>query len=275
MRRGLPRGTSAHRNLPYVADGHPRHRLDLYLPPAGRQLPLVIWIHGGGFFSGSKSDNVPFFLLAHGFAVASAGYRLSSDARFPAQIEDCKAAVRWLRAHAATFGIDAGHIGAWGESAGGHLAALLGATGGGSRFDEGDQPDQSSAVQSVVDFFGPTDFLQMDAHTPPGGLVHDEADSPESRLVGGPIQQMREQVASANPIAYLHPGVPPFLIVHGDQDPLVPHHQSELLTAALRRFGVPVTFYSVVGGGHGGFTDPAIAELVVAHLTTTLKLESS
>ena len=147
---------------------------------------------------------------------------------------------------------------------------MMGATGLTNRFDVGGNLEQSSAVQAVVDFFGPTDFLQMDAHRPPGGLVHDDPDSPESRLIGGPIQEMQEQVASANPVAYLHPAAPPFLIVHGDGDQLVPHHQSELLNAALRRIGVPVTFYTVAGGGHGGFTDPVVHELVLAHLASSL-----
>jgi len=111
----------------------------------------------------------------------------------------------------------------------------------------------------------------MDAHRVPGGMVHDAADSPESELVGGPIQENADRVAAANPITYVGPDAPPFLIVHGDRDPLVPHHQSELLVAALERAGTPVTFYTVTGAGHGGFTDPAVPELTRAFLAEHLK----
>ena len=267
----VPPGTTVHRDLPYVSDGHPRQVLDLYLPSGGARLPLIAWIHGGAFRAGSKEDGVPVDYLDAGYAIASINYRLSQHARFPAQIEDCKAAVRWLRAHAAQYGLDAARFGAWGPSAGGHLVAMLGTTGNVTRFDVGEYPEASSRVQAVVDYFGPTDFLQMDAHRVPGGMVHDAADSPESELVGGPIQENADQVAAANPITYVGPDAPPFLIVHGDRDPLVPHHQSELLVAALERAGTPVTFYTVTGAGHGGFTDPVVAELTRAFLAEHLK----
>jgi acetyl esterase/lipase len=129
----------------------------------------------------------------------------------------------------------------------------------------------SSRVQAVVDFFGPTDFLQMDAHRPPNGMVHDGPDSPESELVGGAIQENPDRVARANPITYVTSEAPPFLIVHGEDDPLVPHHQSELLADALRQAGVPVTFYTVAGGGHGGFEDPRVPELTKAFLAENLR----
>jgi len=266
----VPPGTTVHRDLPYVNDGHPRQVLDLYLPSGGARLPLIVWIHGGAFRAGSKEDGVPVDYLDAGYAIASINYRLSQHARFPAQIEDCKAAVRWLRAHAAQYGLDAARFGAWGPSAGGHLVAMLGTTGNVTRFDVGEYPEVSSRVQAVVDYFGPTDFLQMDAHRVPGGMVHDAADSPESELVGGPIQENADRVAAANPITYVGPDAPPFLIVHGDRDPLVPHHQSELLVAALERAGTPVTFYTVTGAGHGGFTDPAVPELTRAFLAEHL-----
>jgi len=266
----VPPGTTVHRDLPYVNDGHPRQVLDLYLPSGGARLPLIVWIHGGAFRAGSKEDGVPVDYLDAGYAIASINYRFSQHARFPAQIEDCKAAVRWLRAHAAQYGLDAARFGAWGPSAGGHLVAMLGTTGNVTRFDVGEYPEVSSRVQAVVDYFGPTDFLQMDAHRVPGGMVHDAADSPESELVGGPIQENADRVAAANPITYVGPDAPPFLIVHGDRDPLVPHHQSELLVAALERAGTPVTFYTVTGAGHGGFTDPAVPELTRAFLAEHL-----
>jgi len=149
---------------------------------------------------------------------------------------------------------------------------MLGTTGDAKALDVGAHLDQSSRVQAVVDFFGPTDFLQMDAHRLPDGEVHDATDSPESRLIGGPIQAHRENASRANPIAYVSGEAPPFLIVHGDADPLVPHHQSVLLAAALEQAGVPVTFHTVKGGGHGRFAGPTVPALVRAFLAASLKL---
>jgi acetyl esterase/lipase len=258
----LPAGVVAHRDLAYVSGGHPRQMLDLYLPPGAGPAPLIVWIHGGAFRIGSKEDRIPFEMLEQGYTIASLNYRLSQHARFPAQIEDCKAAVRWLRAHADTYGLDSSHFASWGESAGGHLAAMLGTAGHERSFEVGEHLEYSSRVQAVLDFFGPTDFLQMDAHRLPEGLVHDTADSPESELVGGPIQERPAEVSRANPVTYVTADVPPFLIVHGDRDPLVPYHQSKLLADALKAAGVPVTFYTVVGAGHGSFKDPQIPVLV-------------
>jgi acetyl esterase/lipase len=266
----LPEGTVVHRDLAYVAAPHARQKLDLYLPP-GKARPLIVYVHGGAFLAGDKGEGIPLEYLALGYAVASINYRLSGDALFPAQIEDNKAAVRWLRAHAATFDLDPDRFAAFGPSAGGHLSAMLGTAGGAREFEVGENLDSSSRVQAVVDYFGPTDFLQMDAHRLPTGQVHDSPDSPESRLVGGPIQENRDGVARANPITYVSKEAPPFLIVHGDADPLVPHHQSELLVAALREVGVPVTFYTVKGGGHGGFDDPAVPRLTREFLATHLQ----
>jgi acetyl esterase/lipase len=266
----LPAGTIVHRDMAYAIHAHPRQKLDLYLPP-GTARPLIIYVHGGAFLAGDKSEGVPLSYLAQDYAVASVNYRLSGDALFPAQIEDSKAAVRWLRANAAKYGLDPLRFAAFGTSAGGHLVAMLGTAGDERAFDVGGNGRVSSRVQAVVDFFGPTDFLQMDAHRLASGQVHDSADSPESRLVGGAIQQNRDQVARANPITYVTKDAPPFLIVHGDADPLVPYHQSVLLVTALQKAGVPVTFYTVQGGGHGGFSDPAVPRLMREFLATHLK----
>lgn len=266
-----PEGTTVYRDLAYVSNGHERQRLDLYLPKAGKDLPLIINIHGGAFKMGSKEMGVPVEYLAKGYALASINYRLSQHAKFPAQIEDCKAAVRWLRAHASEHGLDPNRFAAWGSSAGGYLAAMLGTTGDTKQFDVGSHLDQSSRVQAVVDYFGPTDFLQMDVHRLPNGQLHDPADSPESLLIGGAIQENKEKTERANPITYVTEADPPFLICHGDADPLVPHHQGELLEAALKRADVPVTFYTVRGAGHGRFTDPKVAELTTEFLARTLK----
>ncbi len=263
-------GVLAYRDLVYVAGGHERQKLDLYLPDQGELHPLILWIHGGAFRMGSKEgiefDPVPLEYVDQGYAVASLEYRLSQHALFPAQIEDCKAAVRWLRAHAADYRLDPSRFAAWGPSAGGYLAAMLGTAGHVAEFEVGAHRAVSSRVQCVVDYFGPTDFLQMDDQRLPDGMVHDLADSPESQLVGGPIQENRDKVARANPITYVTRDVPPFLVVHGNRDPLVPYGQSLLLVAALQKVGADVTFHTVEGAGHGHFTDPAVPKLTAEFL---------
>ncbi len=269
----VPEGTIVHRDLPYVTDGHERQKLDLYLPKAEEELPLIIWIHGGAWLAGSKDNGIPLGYLADGYAVASINYRLSQHAIFPAQIEDCKAAVRWLRANAQKYNLEANHFGAWGPSAGGHLVAMLGTTGDVNAFDVGEHLEVSSRVQAVADYFGPTDFLQMDEHRPSNGMIHNTPDSPESQLVGGYIQENKEKVAKANPITYVTKDDAPFLVIHGDSDPLVPHHQSELLEAALKKAEVPVSFYTVKGAGHGGFRDPNVPKLTKQFFDKHLKLK--
>ena len=258
-RLALPPGARSLRDLEYVRGGHERQRLDLYLPPNGTNVPLVIWVHGGAFRAGSKDRCPALWLVREGYAVASINYRLSQHARFPAQIEDCKAAVRWLRARASDYGLDPNRFGAWGASAGGHLVALLGTAGAVKEFDQGEHLAVSSRVQAVCDWFGPTDFTQMSKF--PSRMDHDAADSPESQLLGGPVQQFKDRAARANPITYVSRETPPFLIMHGDQDPLVPLNQSELLHAALQRAGVPVTFHVVKGAGHG-FAGPELTAMV-------------
>ena len=267
----VPEGITAHRDIAYVTNGHERQKLDLYVPDEGENLPLIIWIHGGAWLGGDKEHYRPMEYLKSGYAGASLNYRLSQHAIFPAQIEDVKAAVRWLRANAETYRIDPNRFAAWGSSAGGHLVAMLGTTGDITEFEVGENLEVSSRVQAVVDYFGPTDFIQMDAYRLPDGLVHDAPDSPESKLVGGPIQEHKDRVASANPITYVSKDDPPILIIHGDQDKLVPYQQSVLLKDALEKVGVAVTLYNVVGEGHGGFKDPKVPELTKAFLEKHLK----
>ena len=267
----VPEGVTVYRDLAYVTDGHERQKLDLYVPETGENLPLIIWIHGGAWRGGNKTHYMPIEYLKAGYAGASLNYRLSQHAIFPAQIEDVKAAVRWLRANAETYRLDPNRFAAWGSSAGGHLVAMLGTAGDVKEFEVGENLEVSSRVQAVVDYFGPTDFLQMDAQRLPDGLVHDVPDSPESQLVGGPIQEHQDRVARANPVTYISKDAPPFLIVHGNKDPLVPYQQSVLLNDALKKAGVPVTFYKVEGGGHGWFKDPRVPELTKVFLEQHLK----
>ncbi len=271
IRSKIPEGTRVFNDLAYVTNGHERQKLDLYLPSEGENLPLIINIHGGAFLMGSKEDMVPLSFLSEGYAVASINYRLSYHAIFPAQIEDCKSAVRWLRKNSDKYGINPSRFGVIGASAGGYLAAMLGTTGDVKEFDLGENLEVSSRVQAVVDLFGPTDFLQMDNHRLPNGLIHNVPDSPESLLIGGNIQENKDKVAKANPINYVTKDDPPFLIIHGDSDPLIPHHQSELLEKALRESGVSVILYIVKDGGHGGFKDDNIDPLIGNFFANTLK----
>ena len=271
--RPLPEGVKAVRDLEYANVGGKPLRLDLYLPEKSPgPLPLIVWIHGGAWSAGSKNGTPALPQTARGYAVASIDYRLSQEAIFPAQIHDCKAAIRWLRAHAKEYNINPDRIGVWGSSAGGHLVALLGTSGDVKELEgtEGNL-DQSSRAQAVCDWFGPTDFLQMAAHSLPDSKIeHDAANSPESRLVGGALQENKEKVARANPITYVSKDDPPFLIMHGDKDNLVPHHQSELLRDALKKAGVDVTFKTVEGAGHG-FGGPQVMKMVEEFFDKHLK----
>ncbi len=189
--------------------------------------------------------------LDQGYAMASINYRLSDEAVFPAQIDDCKAAVRWLRAHAAMYRLDPNHFVAWGASAGGYLAAMLGATGNVRDFDVGENLEYSSQVQAVVDFFGPIDLTRLrPTYMQPG--------SAESRFIGCVIKDHLDKARRASPITYVTKDCPPFLIVHGDADPRVSYTQSVWLTTALQQTGVPVTLYLVKGAKHGGFHNPQV-----------------
>lgn len=243
----------AHRDLVYVEGGHERHKLDLYLPEkANGPLPLLIWVHGGGWQNGSKDGCPPLRggYIERGYAVASINYRLSGHAVFPAQIEDCKAAIRWLRAHAKEYNLDAKRFGVWGSSAGGHLVALIGTSGDVKEFNVGANLDQSDRVQAVCDYYGPTDFTVF--VTTPGYESHATDSSPEAKLIGGAVMQNKDKAARVNSITYVSKDDPPFLIVHGDKDPTVPINQSQLLFEALKKAGVSAHLHTIHGAGHGG-----------------------
>jgi len=247
-------GVEVLRDLEYVPGGHERNRLDLYLPEkAARPRPVILYVHGGGWQGGDKSNGPAFRFAAKGYAVASMNYRFSQHATFPAQIYDCKAAVRWLRANARKYGLDADHIGAWGGSAGGHLVALLGTTAGVKELEgPGGNEEQSSRVQAVVDWFGPTDFLTVGAK------------ETRTQLLGGDPQTNKEKALKASPMTYVSKDAAPFLIMHGDEDQTVPIAQSETFAAALKKAGADATFVVIKGGKHGGalFTNAESMKLI-------------
>lgn len=269
----LPPGTKAHYDLAYVANGHERQKLDLFIPASGNgPFPLIIWVHGGAWKGGSKERCPAVRFVDEGYAVASINYRLSQHAVFPAQIEDCKAAIRWLRANAREYQLDTKRFGAWGSSAGGHLVAMLGVTGDVKQFDVGANLDQSSAVQAVVDYFGPTKLAAMQAQSgPESRMRHDVPESPESQLIGGPILENTAKADAASPITYVSKGDAPMLLVHGDQDPLVPYQQSVIMQEALQKAGVKSELHLVKGAGHGNGFGAAEFNKVREFFAATLK----
>lgn len=239
--------------------------------------PLLVYVFGGAWMAGDRHQvahsPLPAF-VAQGYALASLDYRHSQVATFPAQILDVKSGIGWLRQNAERLGFDSGRIGIFGPSAGGHLAALVGTTSGTPHFVPDGYSAQDCVVQAVVDLFGPTDFLQMDAHSISDEIIHDDPGSPESRLIGGAIQHHPKAVKTANPVTYVNGSEPPFLIIHGDQDPLVPLHQSELLANALSDAGSVHRLVVDEQGGHGSggtFNSEAMATDILSFLDYHLK----
>ncbi|MFY7910297.1 MAG: prolyl oligopeptidase family serine peptidase [Emticicia sp.] len=253
-------------DIDYAGDGIIGHKLDIFLPQKGNgPFPVVFTIYGSAWFSNSSkatcfNDGLGQTLLKNGFAVVSINHRSSRDAIWPAQIHDVKAAIRFIRANASVFSLDTSFLGITGFSSGGHLSTMAGVTSG-IKFTTinnlsidlegniGKSLNESSHVDAVVDWFGPTDFLLMDACG--SSFSHNDVKSPESTLVGGAIQENKDKVALANPISYVSKNTPPFLIFHGTKDPLVPHCESEKLYEKLQKEGVKSELLIIEGGGHG------------------------
>jgi acetyl esterase/lipase len=239
-------------------------QLDLYVPQKHEPRPrLLVWVHGGGWHEGSRTGTPLLGATTHGYAVATMSYRFSQVAKFPAQIHDCKGVIRWLRAHAAEYGYDASRIGVCGISAGGHLVSLLGASAGNKQLegDVGGNLDQPSSVQAVIDMCGPSDFLTLasnDFLAKPGGVLFE--------LFGGPVADKAELATLASPVTHISHDAPPFLIFHGDKDPLVPHEQSVKLHMLLKKAGVDSTIEVFPGGGHVPlqFFDATHAQMMLA-----------
>jgi acetyl esterase/lipase len=226
----MPKDVRITKNLPYVKGGTAQQTLDVYAKPNAKA--LLLWVHGGSWTQGDKDNPAILPLLSKGFSVASINYRYATTAPFPAQLLDCKAAIRYLRANAQTLNINADNIGAAGQSAGGHLVALLGTTGGVASFDVGDNPEQSSRVQAVVVMSGPTDFSLY--------VVSREGD-PLTQLIGGLIQANPDKVKAASPVTYAKTDAPPFLLLYGERDQLISPTHGERLATVLKAAGVPVT----------------------------------
>lgn len=242
-------------NISYVDnENNPSHMLDLYFPAGEHEkLPVVVWIHGGAWTEGNKQPTPLMPLLSRGFAVAGINYRLTPEFKWPCQIYDCKSAIRFLRKHADEYGFDKDRIGVFGISAGGHLAALLGATNGVKDL-EGDVgvTDSKSDIQAVCDWCGPSDLLTM--HKQAG--AHDQLDyssdkAPIKLLLGGSAEEKTDLAREASPVTYLKPGLKvPCLIMHADHDPVVPFAQSQELFEAWKKTGAPVQLQPIRSDQH-------------------------
>lgn len=226
--------------------------LDLHHPGGVDPAPLIVYVHGGAWRAGSR-DQMPIGLLVkEGFAIASVDYRLTPEAPFPANVHDIKAAIRFLRARAGQFRIDADRVAIIGSSAGGHLAALVGVTGGHPDLEGtvGEHLDQSSEVQAIVSYYGASNLTTILSQSTPHGL---KVRVPALELLfGGPISERETLARLASPVFHVDRDDPPVLLIHGGQDPQMPINQSHELVGACRKAGVRVQFDVVHGGAHGG-----------------------
>lgn len=266
-------------DVEYGKGGGVSLKLDIIRPRTQPKspMPVVVFIHGGGWRSGDKVRGIERLipLAQKGYFTATINYRLTDVAPFPAQIEDCKCAIRWVRAHAKDYNLDADRIGVWGTSAGGHLVALLGTSGGVKELEgKGDWAKHSSKVQAVADYFGPTDFLYWAEEVTKKGidiakLENEVAGGAISKLFGGPFSRKQDVAKAASPTTYIDRKDPPVFIAHGDQDPLVPLSQSQVFYDKLKKAGVEATLHIVKGQGHGfkgPETDKLVADFFDKHL---------
>jgi acetyl esterase/lipase len=225
--------------------------LDLYMPAGVEHPPLLVWIHGGAWREGSKSDARLEF-VEHGIATAAVDYRLSTEARFPGMVYDIKAAIRFLRAHAADYGYRADRIAIAGDSAGGHLAALVGVTNGDASLEgtEGDARNASSKVDAIVDYYGASDLTTiLDQSTPHGLSVREPA---LKLLLGALPTDVPDLAKQASVVTHVDASDPPLLLFHGDRDPQMPVNQALELDGAYEALGLPVDLVIVHGAAHGG-----------------------
>lgn len=256
-----------------------KQKLDIYIPEGNGLMPCLVWIHGGAWLAGSKDGLAKEIdtVLHHGYVVVSIGYRLSSEAIFPAQIHDCKTAIRFLKANGTKYYIDSSRIAVAGASAGGHLVSLLGTSAGIEVLEGRDlgYGNVSSRVHAVIDYYGPTNFLIMDdlPEKCENAMVHLTSNSPESLLLGCNIEECPEKVKTANPITYISEDDPPFLIFHGTFDCTVTPKSSILLQKALQSNDIREELHLLSGAGHGGeqFLRAEIKEQVLQFLNSNLK----
>ena len=277
------RGRKQWRDLVFAAEvGFRFLTLDVTLPQGAGPFPLVVFIHGGAWLAGGPTVTNPTYrkldfinkLLEAGYAVSRISYRFTSEGIFPVQLYDCKAAVRFLRANAAHLNIDPFRFAAMGDSAGGHLASMVGLTSHRPELEgKVGKAKASSAVQAVVNWFGPAELLTMQSQRIDQNWSSvDDPKSPESRLIGGAVQENREAAIAASTVTYVHSKAPPFLIQHGTADRLVPHEQSVTLANSLKEAGCDVTLSLIEGADHcfWGVDANGIVENVITFLNLKL-----
>ena len=267
----IPADVELIRDVEYGKGGDTILKLDIVRPKTQPKdpMPVVVFIHGGGWQKGDKQSGLGRLipLVQKGYFGATINYRLTDIAPFPAQIEDCKCAIRWVRAHAKEYNLDPDHIGVWGGSAGGHLVALLGTSGGVKALEgKGGSNDQSSKVQAVADYFGPTDFPYWAEEAKKKGFNQEQLESQRggsaiTKLLGGNFSEKMDVAKKASPTTYIDKNDPPIFIGHGEKDALVPISQSEVFYDMLKKAGVDAAFHIVKGQGHG-FRDPETDKMV-------------
>jgi acetyl esterase/lipase len=240
------------RNIEYARAGEHLLKLDLHLPRGKVRSPLIVWVHGGAWRSGSKSNMPLGRIVEEGYAVASADYRLSTQTKFPAQIHDIKAAIRFLRGHGDERRLLSKKIVVAGDSAGAHLATLVGVSNGNKDLEGeiGNDRSQSSDVQGIISFYGAANLTTILSQSTPHGL---KVRIPALELLlGGQPTNVVELARVASPVFHVDRADPPLLLFHGDQDPQMPINQSHELHGAYRTVKAPVEFEVIHGAGHGG-----------------------
>jgi acetyl esterase/lipase len=269
----MPAHVTAIENARFASVDGQDLELDLYMPEAAVNPPLLVWAHGGGWSRGNRTPVSTFAFVEAGYAMATVDYRLSGVAPFPAQLHDLKGAIRFLRAQAAAYGYDANRIAMVGVSAGAHLAALAGVTNGNAELEGtvGGNLDQSSEIAAVVSYFGASNLTTILDQSTPFGLNIREPGL--EALFGGPPAEKTELARLASPVFHVDAGDPPLLLLHGDQDPQMPINQSHELHGAYKKLGLDVHFEVVHGARHGGdeFFDTERTALVRAFLDRHLR----
>lgn len=249
-------------DIPYAATQHPHQKLDLFTPAKkhSQKLPLIIFLHGGAWQQGDKSegiDDLMDFVRSGRYIAASVNYRLIQDAAWPAQLYDCKAAIRWLRSHADNYGIDPQKISVWGRCAGGHLALMLGATGGKPSFEGmiGSHANVSSKISAIINFSGVVDLPSLRKHI--GKTSKEDILSPEEQLIGGDLTTFIHAARDASPITYIKSDMPAVLTVHSQADQLIPFDQATMLDEILVRNDVQSFLIPLRDAGHDVFPKAA------------------
>ncbi|MFC5454419.1 alpha/beta hydrolase fold domain-containing protein [Prosthecobacter fluviatilis] len=270
-----------HLDQPYAANDNPKQKVDLYLPKkrnTDKPLPVVALIHGGGWVNGDRLGYAAAaiqFARTGDYAAVAVGYRLTKEAHWPAQIYDCKAAIRWIRAHAKEFNLDPDKIAVMGSSAGGHLSSLIGTSGDVKELegDLGPSTTFSSRVQCVINLCGPEDFTQalmFDKDNKP--VVKDDA---VSGLLGGTYEEKHEVAVAASPVTYVTDDDPPFITFHGTADKRVAFLHAEAIHAALKQAGVPSLLIPITDGGHGSVSHPDVMVRAKIFISNTLRGENA